>query len=46
MIDLPLNDPAAGVVRGWHGIRKSGNVNLQPGDSRRVERPVVGLKKA
>ena len=41
MIDLPLNDEAARVVRGWHGIRRGGVCFLQPGDGWSVERPVA-----
>jgi integrase len=46
MIDLPLNDAAAGVIRGWHGIRKSEYVFYNPETGGQWKDLWLGLKKA
>ncbi len=45
-LDLPLNDAAAKVVRGWHGIRKSEYVFYNPETGDRFKDLWLGLKKA
>jgi len=46
MIDLPLNDEAARVVRGWHGIRKGEYVFYNPETDGQWKDLWLGLKKA
>ena len=46
MIDLPLNDEAARVVRGWHGIRKGEYVFYNPETGGQWKDLWLGLKKA
>lgn len=46
MIDLPLNDEAARVIRGWHGIRKGGYVFFNPETGAQWKDLWLGLKKA
>ena len=46
MIDLPLNDEAARVVRGWHGIRRGEYVFYNPETGGQWKDLWLGLKKA
>jgi len=46
MLELPLNDKALSVVRGWHGIRKSDLVFYNPETGGQWKDLWLGLKKA
>jgi site-specific recombinase XerD len=45
-LELPLNDAAARVVRGWYGIRKSEYVFYNPETGEQWKDLWLGLKKA
>ncbi len=45
-LDLPLNDAAAKVVRGWHGIRRNEYVFYNPETGEQWKDLWLGLKKA
>ncbi len=46
MLDMPLNDSAATVVRGWHGIRRTEYVFYNPETGEQWKDLWLGLKKA
>jgi len=46
MLEMPLNDDALGVVKGWHGIRKCEYVFYNPETGGQWKDLWLGLKKA